>query len=292
MRVDIGSLVEELGGYARRSQLIARGARDIDLSRAVRAHEVSRVRQGWYTTRSLTSPSARALRIGGRLTGLSAIAEWGGWVLRTPVLHVSVPDNAARLRPTGRAVRIHWDVPAVRTSGTATSLGLLDALLRVVLDEDLETSVAALDWALHTGRLDLFDFERLILLFPREKRWIRDRVDASCESLPESLSRTRLRSAGHQVRSQVPLGAERIDLLVDELVALETDGDQFHREHFERDRRKDVAISTAGYLPLRVPARMVFFEWPTVEVAIDRLLHSRVPGGQSADRRRLPPTQP
>jgi len=287
---DVATLVESLGGFAHKNQLLARGARDRDLTRAVRSGEVARVRLGWYTTRSLTSPSARALHIGGRLTGLSAIAEWGGWVLRAPILHVSVPENAARLRPTGKRVRIHWDALALSDRGTTTSVGLADALIRVVLDEDLETAVAALDWALHSGRLDRIDFEELVLALPAESRWIAQWVDARCESLPESLSRTRLRLAGHVVESQVPLGRERIDIVVDGVVGLETDGDEFHREHFERDRRKDIAMSSAGYLPLRVPARMVFDEWPAVASAIEQLLHShsrnRHPSVRATSRRR------
>lgn len=212
--------------------------------------------------------------MGGRLTGISAVAEWGGWVLSTHVLHVSVPDNAARLRSLRASVRVHWDAQELGAWGTATSVGLSDALLRVVLDEDLETAVAALDWALHTGRLDRLDFERLIARLPANRRWIARWVDAACESLPESLARTRLRLAGHSVRTQVPLGAERIDLVVDELIGIETDGEEFHRDFFERDRRKDLAIALAGYVPIRPPARLVFHEWDVVASAVDRLLHT------------------
>ncbi|MBX3100020.1 MAG: hypothetical protein KF761_10625 [Salinibacterium sp.] len=272
--VDVPRLVESLGGFADKTQLVARGARDRDLTRAVGQQEVSRIRRGWYTTHPPDAPAVRAVRIGGRLTGVSAIAEWGGWVLRTPTLHVSVPDNAARLRPTGKNVRIHWDSRALSTRGTTTAVALIDALVRVVLDEDLETAVAAIDWALHTGRLDRIDFEKFVLALPTDRRWVATWVDGTCESLPESLSRTRLRLAGHHVLSQVPLGSQRIDLVIDTLVALETDGDEFHREHFERDRRKDLAIATAGYLSLRVPARMVFNEWPVVILAVERLLNT------------------
>ena len=226
------------------------------------------------------------MRVGGRLTGLSAVDEWGGWVLGAPRLHVSVPDNAARLRLGGEFARIHWDSPMVGERGTASSVGVADALLRVLLDEDAETAVAALDWALHTGRLDRIAFERLILELPYEKRQIARLADEACESLPESLSRTRLRAAGHRVRTQVPLGLERIDLVVDEVVGLETDGDEFHRDHFERDRRKDLAIAAAGYLPLRVPAKMVFHEWATVAAAIDKLLHTGRASPGSPDGRR------
>ena len=194
-------------------------------------------------------------------------------MLKARVLHVSVPDNAARLRPFGRDVRIHWDAQELGERGTYTSVALVDALMRVVLDEELETAVAALDWALHTGRLDRIDFERVILRLPRRRRWIADWVDPACESLPESLSRTRVRLAGYSVSSQVPLDGARIDLVIEGIVGMETDGDEFHRDSFEKDRRKDVAIIRAGYLPVRASARMVFHEWPTILRAIEFLLN-------------------
>ena len=279
--VDLPRLVESLGGFAHKTQLVTRGARDRDLTRAVREGVVVRVRRGWYTTRQRDTPAARAVRIGGRLTGLSAIAEWGGWVLSSPTLHGSVPDNSARLRPTGKNVRIHWDARALSARGTTTAVAVIDALVRVVLDENLETTVAALDWAMHSRRLDRIDFERFVLALPADRRWVVNWVDGTCESLPESLSRTRLRLAGHRVLTQVPLGSQRIDLVIDKLVALETDGDEFHREHFERDRRKDLAATVAGYLALRVPARMVFYEWPVVILAVERLLNTHADGPHS-----------
>lgn len=270
----VRDLVEMLGGVAHKRQLAARGARDLDLTRAVRSGKVTRVRRGWYSTRA-EGPSVRALRIGGRLTGISAIIEWGGWVLGSRPLHVSVPDNAARLRTSGKNVRLHWNSRDLLDRGTATSVGLVDALVRVVLDESLETAVAALDWALHTGRLDRIDFERVILALPANRRQIAGWVDESCESLPESLTRTRLRLAGLSVVSQVPLGAERIDLVIAGIVGMETDGERFHWDRFEKDRRKDLAIIAAGYLPSRIPARMVFYEWGAVLAAVTQLLHMR-----------------
>lgn len=270
----VRELVEALGGVAHKRQLAARGARDLDLTRAVRSGEVTRVRRGWYSTRP-EGPTIRALRIGGRLTGISAVVEWGGWVLGTRPLHVSLPDNAARLRRSGRNVRLHWDSCDLLDRGTVTSVGLVDALVRVVLDEDLETAVAALDWAVHTGRLDRINFERVILALPANRRWIAGWVDEQCESLPESLSRTRFRLLGLLVVSQVPLGAERIDMVIAGIVGLETDGEEFHRDRFEKDRRKDLAIIAAGYIPARIPARMVFYEWEAVVTAVRRLLHMR-----------------
>jgi hypothetical protein len=84
---------------------------------------------------------------------------------------------------------------------------------------------------------------------------------------------------GHSVRGQVPLRTgERIDLVVDECVAIETDGEQFHLASFERDRRKDAEIAIAGLHGLRPSARMVFHEWPLVELAVETAVATRRPG--------------
>jgi hypothetical protein len=284
---DIEALVLSLGGMARRPQLLRLGAHDHELTRAVRRGEVVRARNGWYSTFRESDPRLRAVRVGGRLTGLSAIVSLGGWVLGQHPLHVSVNRNAARLRTQGnrfkrlnvrapRNVVLHWDDPDVAAFGTSTSVGLVDALTRVILDEDLETAVAALDWALHTGALDGIDFETLVLGLPAERQGISSWVDPSCESLPESLARTRLRVAGHRVLSQQPLReTQRIDLVVDGQVGIEVDGEEFHLLTFAPDRVKDVDIAISGLHNLRPTAKMVFYDWNHFELGVDAALRAR-----------------
>lgn len=283
---DIQELVSELGGLAQKRQLVARGARDEDLTRAVRDGLVARARQGWYTTEDVTTPRVRAVRVGGRLTGISTISDLGGWVLGEHPLHVSVSRNAARLRsqwnrrePIGQrqGVRLHWDPVPRSESGSGWHVGLAEALRRVVIDESLETAVAAIDWALHTGQIDHFDFELLILSLPRHKRWIRSWVDGTCESLPESLARTRLRNAGHSVEIQIPVGAKRIDLVIDSVIGLEINGKQFHAHTFEEDHLKGIEITIAGFHSMSVSAKMVFTQWDLFVQALEMALASHAP---------------
>jgi hypothetical protein len=284
VRMDIAAHVDALGGFAQKRQLVARGARDHHLTRAVRDGRVRRARQGWYTTLPDRDPRVRAVRVGGRLTGLSAVAAHGGWVLRGGQLHVALPRNAARLRAQHnrfahppayrqRGVRLHWDEGR---GGDACMVGLLDALRRVVIDEDRETAIAALDWALHAGRVDELDVASIMLSVPRDRRIAWGALDPLCESLPESLARTRLRDAGFAVQSQVPLeNGQRIDLVVDGIVGLETDGREFHKDRFYEDRAKDGLIIRARYVPYRVPAAQVFDGWPTVVATITAAILAR-----------------
>ena len=301
----VAQMVHMLGGIAQKQQLVARGARDIDLTRAVKSGSVIRARQGWYTTLPEQDDRVRAVRVGGRLTGLSAVAARGGWVLRNPVLHVSLPRNSARLRTPGNrfrtfrpnpGTRLHWDDQALSDRGSVSSVAVADALYRVVLDEPLEVAVAALDWAVHTGAIDDFDFEALIIALPESLRAIRDWVDPRCESLPESLARTRFRLAGHHVRSQVELETgEFIDLVVDGTIGVEVDGYEYHATSFERDRAKDITITIEKFHALRPSANAVFHDWARLQVAVCVALTERglplplkIQEHRASRRRRIP----
>ena len=284
--VDIAELIYQLGGLAQKQQLVSRGARDLDLTRAVRDGIAVRARQGWYTTVNEAEPRVRAARVGGRLTGISAIQDWGGWVLTNHDLQVSVPRNSARLRnqwnrrrplAAARGVRVHWEAAALSGRGSAWSVSVVDALIRVVLDEELETAVAALDWSVHSGLLDEIDFERVFLGLPKDKSWVRDWVDGACESLPESLARTRLRLAGYEVTIQVPLGSQRIDVVINGTVGLEVDGKEFHAETFEKDHLKAIDITIAGFHAMAVSANMVFTNWAHFLRAVEIAVASHAP---------------
>lgn len=115
-----------------------------------------RARQGWYSTFIELDLALRAARVGGRLTGMSALIARGAWVWNDHPLHVSVPRRASRLREqrdrpqqlspaAARDVIIHWDGGAALVGGDVTSVALTEALRLVVLNEPFEVSVAAFD---------------------------------------------------------------------------------------------------------------------------------------------------
>ncbi|WP_157802268.1 glycyl-tRNA synthetase [Diaminobutyricimonas aerilata] len=285
--MSIADWVDELGGMAQKQQLVRRGAGDRHLTAAVRTGEVIRVRNGWYTTLPTDDPRVRAVRVGGRLTGVSAIAAWGGWVERSTTLHVAVPVNAARQRSPGNRRRrlargrdgvvLHWEERERSAHGDSMFVGLADALRRAALDEPLEVAVAAFDWAMRTGRFERTDLERVLEELPARLQVLAALVDPARESLPESLLCTRARLAGHRVRTQVPITgtSQRIDVVVDGIVAVEVDGREHHLLTFERDRAKDLSITRDGYHPLRPTARLVFDRWPEVLAAIRAAIAAR-----------------
>lgn len=276
------SLIDDItrvGGAAGRAYLRSLGHGDRWLAHAVRAGAVARPRRGWYTVWPDTDPRTYALRIGGRLTGLSAIAAMGGWGRTRRPLHVAVPANAARLRcprrrevtfrasPRRASVRLHWTRQRHDRDISTGLVDLLDALEVAFLCEAEEDAIAALDWARRAGLVDDIDVETLRQRLPAgSARAVRRSSDA-CHSLPESLARTRFRALGLRVREQVvfPGDTSPIDLLIEECVAIEIDGDQFHRDRFDRDRSKDLAITIGGMHALRPTARHVFDDWLQVE---------------------------
>lgn len=103
-----------------------------------------------------------------------------------------------------------------------------------------------------------------------ERRWI-DRADPLAESGLESITRLALIELGMRVRSQVRFPAQnaRVDLLVEDWVVVETDGDAFHDEKVTtRDRRRDAALARRGYVVLRFRYAQVIYDLETVVQAV------------------------
>src|SRR6218665_2480745 len=115
----LDEIVDSLGGIGTKRQLVLRGARDHHLTDAVRDGSVRRIRNGWYSTWPVSDLRFQSVRVGGRLTGLAAIALMGGGVQRVGGLDGAGARNAPRLRKrnVGRpfdvtrrdGVRVHWE---------------------------------------------------------------------------------------------------------------------------------------------------------------------------------------
>jgi hypothetical protein len=68
---------------------------------------IIRARRGVYCDPRLPEPALRALRVGGRLACVSALAHHG-LAPHPAEVHVVVPANAARLRIPESGVVVHW----------------------------------------------------------------------------------------------------------------------------------------------------------------------------------------
>lgn len=281
-------MVQQLGGLAQKQELIALGAHDWTLTAAVRSGSVIRARQGWYSTLNDHDPALRAARVGGRLTGMSALIARGAWTWIDHPLHVSVPRRASRLREQWDRFRrlnpieaedvvIHWDDDAILTGGDVTSVSLADALSSVTVDEPFEVAVAAFDWAFKSGSIDRLQLESILLNLPDDARMIAHWIDQQCDSVLESVVRSWLHIAGYRVASQVRVGdIERIDLVVEDEVAIELGG-RTHEGRREADWRKNVKITAEGRHPILATYSMVRYEFDSILHAIETALHRRHP---------------
>lgn len=271
--MDPVALVNGLGGIATRRELIAAGVTDRLLRSHVQEGILRQPARGSYSSLPRQDPRFRATVLGGLVTGASAMDLMGAWLPAHPkVLHVAVPPSTGR-RPHVAGVRFHWGDQRQGARGVAS---LVDSLARVVLDEDLETSVCCLDWALSTGRLDRIDFESIWLRLPRSAHSVAEWVDPRSQSILESVARVRLCRRGWRVRSQVRVGElQSIDLVVEDAIALELDGRRFHESTFSTDRRKDLQITIEGRHAIRLDAPLLFGAWSLVEEAIAAALAAR-----------------
>ena len=233
-------------------------ARDVATSRGV----LVPVRRGWFARPDADERVAAAVRAGGCVSCATALRLHGAWVpssldgnhLRRAAHHRG-PSSLAWCRP-------HGDVPPVVAAVDDVDVAFR-CLLRCGTAEDI---VVVADSLLHLRRATPSDLDRWATVAPRRIRAILTRVDVA-ESGLESVVRLRLRSRGVTVRTQVWIGARRVDLLVGELLVIECDGAEHHAswDAHAADRARDRALTAQGYLVVRVTYRQILDDWPSVE---------------------------
>ncbi|WP_394770083.1 type IV toxin-antitoxin system AbiEi family antitoxin domain-containing protein [Lacisediminihabitans sp.] len=113
------TVIHELGGIARLSELGSHGYSPELIGMLVDYGRIIRVRKGWYATTDTDDALIRAWRVGGRLACVSALAHHGFGEPDQLALHVSVPRTASRLRTAhdyrqrlaehpDAAIVVHW----------------------------------------------------------------------------------------------------------------------------------------------------------------------------------------
>lgn len=266
-------VVAQRGGIATRAQILDAGVRGVDVSRAVRAGEVIRVRRAHYALPDAPRDAVSAVRVGGRLGCVSALASYGVWTRPIRVAHVALPVNAARLR-TNRAlvptdepltsdralteVELHWtDIPVgSRIDEAAWRVPVERALAGLARCLPHAEVAAAFESAVHLGLLPLDAAQRLVdasmpLRIPAVVLGGHD------GSGVETLLAIELRALGVPFVQQVPFdGVGFVDFLVAGRLVVETDGYEHHsdRAAFVRDRRRDEELLRRGIPTLRLAA--------------------------------------
>ncbi|MEO5533800.1 MAG: type IV toxin-antitoxin system AbiEi family antitoxin domain-containing protein [Pseudolysinimonas sp.] len=267
------SVVRAFGGIATRQQLIDAGLSGTDLTAGVRRGEIRRVRRAHYATPNAPRAAVDAVRVGGRLCGLSAAGTYGIWAGFGTVVHVAIPRNASRLRViradggvtpdiSERPIRLHWiDAEPNRE---CWRVSLADSLRASVSWSDHETAMACLDTAIDGAGLTS---HALRAIFERESLASRLRAAAArsgCGSGYESIVVRRLERLGLPIRQQVVIsGVGRVDALIGRSLVVEIDGVETHftREAFEADRLRDATIVARGGAVIRLSTRRIREDW-------------------------------
>ncbi|MDO9398114.1 MAG: type IV toxin-antitoxin system AbiEi family antitoxin domain-containing protein [Herbiconiux sp.] len=266
------------GGFLRRRDLLALGMRDHALRQHVRSGDLIRIRHGWYAPGAADHEAAAraAVRVGGRLTGFSALRTYGVWTPDLPTLEVAVPRNAKALRDPGRmrvrlagspregATRIHWVAGPVQVDRSVWRVRPIEALATCFRTGEREHAVIVADSCVHLALLARSDVNALTPALPAERRsWV-SLVDGRAESGGETAVRLRLAEAGIRFLPQpaVP-GVGHLDGQIGRRTYVEVDGFESHgtKEGFEEDRRRDLVSRVWNHQVVRITSKQVFADW-------------------------------
>jgi very-short-patch-repair endonuclease len=284
--MDAAAETRKLGHIARRDQLFALGVSGGDITTAVRLGDMRRIRRAHYATPAATPDAVHAIRVGGRLAGLSAARSYGLWSGFDSRLHIALPANASRLRTNlapslianhdsaarpaltpdtaAREVVLHW-LASRSTCVECWRSSVPETLAQVATWSDRETAIACLDTARSVLRLDDAAIFLALSSTPAEVRLLAGRSKPGSDSGLESLVRQRALAMGIEVAQQVKFaGVGFVDMQIPGTnILIEIDGREFHTDTvaFENDRRRRNELVRRGYVVLEFSYHQVIGDW-------------------------------
>ncbi|MHA6667372.1 hypothetical protein ACX3O0_00725 [Homoserinimonas sp. A447] len=281
----IAYAIRRHGLFLRRRDLLRLGYVDRHIRHELGQRRIFRVRHGWYSVPDAPAPAVLAVRVGGRLTGVSALESYGLRVPRRPALHVAVPVGACRLRkPVDRyrrldrrdPVRVHWvDRRVSRESSWRVSVA--DALLVILAEESREIAVACASAVMHRGLLTPVQLAAVFERAPARVAGWQCQVSDRDESHGETFARLWMTDAGIRFLQQVEADGARHDFRVGEHTYIEIDGGQHDPEwtgdgasSWDSDFDRDTTVTIAGGATHRFNYRQLYTDWPRVLEAIKR----------------------
>ena len=104
--VTIESVIAKHGGVATTAQLVAAGLHAEVVRMWARDRSI-RIRRGLWAAQGAPAEAILALKFGGRLGCVSAVAYWGGGP-QHPELHVCLPGNSRGFRGASGDAVVHW----------------------------------------------------------------------------------------------------------------------------------------------------------------------------------------
>lgn len=295
---DMGSWVEAFTSTGlnvmSKWELLSCGATERGLTSAVRFGHLVRLRRDRYCLPSLDAFSQRAIRVGGRLACVSALATYGVFAFDLHLTHIHLKNNAARLRSPRERCRpldvgnrveteLHWSPLIDSAAGDEVRVGILDALAQAVRCTHPWHAIASIDNALHMRLITEADVAEIFRWVPARLQWLRSVVDGRAESGQESVLRMIVHETGlhYDLQRQID-GVGRIDMLVEECVAVEADSRTYHEgwEAQVRDRARDLELAVRGYASLRPTYAHTMYNPGLVRRAVVGLVEQQIGFGR------------
>ncbi|MGG7465701.1 hypothetical protein [Plantibacter sp. YIM 135347] len=266
-----------------RSMLLRRGMSPLGITRAVRAGVLFRIRRDHYTDVEPPEDIRTAVRVGGRVACVSALAAAGVFVMQGPaVVHIQIEPLSSRLRGASQTdrrlcesdrstFRLHWSPLIDPSRSTTHTVSIVDALVHAIACQPLRMAVATLDSAVYLGLVTEADLDRVFDAIPVRRRVLRRLVEGRCESGAETLLALLLRQLGYRFVVQRSFtGIGRVDFVVEGCLVIEVDSRAHHEgwPNAVSDRTRDLKIGGLGLPTLRPLYQHIVFEPSLVRDAI------------------------
>jgi very-short-patch-repair endonuclease len=229
-----------------------------------------------------------AVRVGGKLACVSALNRVGIFAFDASRTHLHLDRTMSRSRsPRDRFValtpfnrfgtQLHWS-PLVGDDFSEHAVGVRDALIQSLRCQQPIHALASLDNALHLAAISEDDLAEIFANSPNRVQYLRRLIDPRAESGQETVLRTIIQQTGYSVEPQVEFPTiGRVDFVVGGSLVVEADSRLAHDgwEAHVRDRRRDLALATLGYMSLRPAYQHTMNHPELVRDAIIALLANR-----------------
>ncbi|WP_146070252.1 hypothetical protein [Arthrobacter sp. GMC3] len=242
--------IAELGTVARRKDLLERGYTAWNLKQAVDEGTIRCVARGYFALPDADPLAVLLAQHQGRKTCFTKAEELGLWILRPmPMPHMAVAHG----RPVPGFV-VH------RVKGKQFLVDILRQCVRC--GTELE-ALTVLESAVVLKKCTIAQLRRAFLgSSGAAGRAIVEMIDPQAQSIVETVARYTLKMAGYNVQSQAAIrGVGHLDLLVEGVLGLETDGERHHNtpQGWAEDLRRDNLLVIKGVWKLRIPANVVLY---------------------------------
>ncbi|MBY6061091.1 endonuclease domain-containing protein [Microbacterium esteraromaticum] len=255
------------GGVARVQSLQAQAVSQHDVSLAVDAGTIHRVRRGWVALPNADRMLVGAARHGAVVSCISQARRLGLWVHEEePGVHWGASPGGAGGKPDD--VRVHWAKPLVPRHPDVLEDPIENVLALVADCQPFERALATWESALNKNLVQRDVLERLPL--KKVAREVLATAIPFADSGLETYLRARLAWLGLMLTFQIWVAGHRVDLLIGDRLVLQVDGATHTGAQRNEDIRHDAELRLMGYHVIRVGYRQVMEQWHVVQDLIMR----------------------